>query len=100
MLDEGYYCIWLYCPLNLIKGDPNFKYILQISSLSHYEIEFIGLDHDFSFIQYIVTDHYKNNKPDIFNSHEKYLILNDPDLYYNGLFNSLTYYFIYNYSLL
>ena len=89
MLDEGYYCIWLYCPLNLIKGDPNFKYILQISSLSHYEIEFMGLDHDFSFIQYIVTDHYKNTHPDIFNSHEKYLILNDPDLYYNGLFNSL-----------
>jgi len=50
ILESRYYCIWLYCPLNLIKGDQKFKYILQISSLSQYEIEFIGLDHDFSFI--------------------------------------------------
>ena len=89
ILDEGYYCIWLYCPLNLIKGDSNFKYILQISSLSQYEIEFLGLDHDFSFVQYIVTDHYKNTHPDILNSPEKNLIRNDENLFSNGLFNSL-----------
>ena len=91
VLDEGYYCIWLYCPLNQIKGDPNFKYILQISSLADYEIEFLGQDHDFSFIQYLVTDNYKNNNPNIFNSPEKYLILNYEDLFSNGLFNSLIY---------
>ena len=91
MLDEGYYCIWLYCPLNQIKGDSNFKYILQISSLADYEIEFLGQDHDFSFIQYLVTDNYKNNNPNIFNSPEKYLILNYENLFSNGLFNSLIY---------
>ena len=90
-LEPGYYCIWLYCPINLITGDPNFKYILQISSLSHYEIEFLGLDHDFSFIQYIVTDNYKNTNPHKFKTSENYLILNNEQLFSNGLLNSLVF---------
>ena len=89
LLEHGFYCIWLYCPINLIKGDTNFKYILQISSLSQYEIEFLGLDHDFSFIQYLVTDNYKNIHPDKLNSAKNYLIDNNPNLFKNGLFNTL-----------
>ena len=89
LLEHGFYCIWLYCPINLIKGDTNFKYILQISSLSQYEIEFLGLDHDFSFIQYLVTDNYKNIHPDKLNSAKNYLIDNNPNLFNNGLFNTL-----------
>ena len=88
-LDAGYYSIWLYCPLNLISGDSNFKYILQISSLSQYEIEFLGLDHDFSFIQYLVTDNYKNLNSQKFNSSQNFLIFNNEELFSNGLFNSL-----------
>ena len=59
--------------------------------MDDYEIEFLGQDHDFSFIQYLVTDNYKNNNPNIFNSPEKYLILNYENLFSNGLFNSLIY---------
>ena len=90
-LDVGYYCIWLYCPINQIRGDSNFKYILQISSLSEYEIEFLGLDHDFSFIQYLVTDYYKNIEPNKVNSAKDFLIVSNPELFNNGLFNTLIY---------
>ena len=89
ILEAGYYCIWLYCPINQVKGDSNFKYILQISSLSHYEIEFIGLDHDFSFIQYLITDNYKMLEGNKINSSQNYLIENNKDIFYNGLYNSL-----------
>ena len=89
VLDPGYYCIWLYCPLNQIKGDSHFKYVLQISSLSHYEIEFLGLDHDFSFIQYLVTDNYKMIQGNKINAAQNYAIENNPDLFNNGLFNTL-----------
>ena len=91
ILEAGYYCIWLYCPINQIMGDSNFKYILQISSLSQYEIEFLGLDHDFSFIQYLVTDNYKNIEPNKINAAQNYLISFNPDLHNNGLFNYLIY---------
>ena len=88
-LEPGYYCIWLYCPLNLIKGDSNFKYILQIASLSQYEVEFIGLDYDFSFIQYLVTDNYKIIEENKVNSSKNYLITSNDQLFKNGLFNTL-----------
>ena len=91
ILEAGYYCIWLYCPINHIKGDPNFKYILQISSLSHYEIEFIGLDHDFSFIQYLVTDNFKVTQGDKINSAKNFLIEKNDELFKNGLSNILIY---------
>ena len=91
ILDEGYYCLWLYCPLNQIKGDPSFKYILQISSLSQYEIEFIGLDYDFSFIQYLVTDNFRITCQDKINSEENYLITSNEKLFKNGLYNTLIY---------
>ena len=89
VLEPGYYCIWLYCPINLIQGDSKFKYILQISSLSHYEIEFLGLDHDFSLIQYLITDNYKNIESNKFNNSDKYLLQGNSELSSNGLFNSL-----------
>ena len=88
-LEPGFYCIWLYCPINLIKGDPNFKYILQITSLSQYEIEFIGLDHDFSFIQYLITDNFKIIAANKLNSSNNFAIVNNQELFDNGLFNSL-----------
>ena len=91
ILEPGYYCIWLYCPLNLIQGDQNFKYILQISSLSQYEIEFIGLDHDFSFIQYLIADNYKVIAANEINSKDIFAIVNNKELSMNGLFNSLVY---------
>ena len=90
-LDEGFYCLWLYCPLNQIKGDPNFKYILQISSLSYYEIEFIGLDNNYSFIQYLVTDNYSIIEENKVNSSEHYLLTSNEKLFNNGLFNTLIY---------
>ena len=90
-LEPGYYCIWMYCPINLIQGDPNFKYILQISSLSQYEIEFIGLDHDFSFIQYLITDNFKIVGANQLNTPDNFSIVNNKDLFNKGLFNSLIY---------
>jgi hypothetical protein len=90
-LDPGYYCIWMYCPINFIKGDPNFKYILQVSSLSQYEIEFLGLDHDFSLIQYILTNNYKTNNPNLLNCNKNYSIVNLQEAFDNGLFNTLIY---------
>ena len=89
ILDSGYYCIWLYCPLNQIKGDPNFKYTLQISSLSQYEIEFIGLDDNFSLIQYIATNNFSYINSNKLNSAENYLITSNEQLFSNGLFNTL-----------
>ena len=89
VFDEGYYCLYLYCPLNQIKGDPNFRYILQISSLSQYEIEFVGLDHDFSFIQYLVTDNFSIIETNKINLSEHYLLTSNEYLCNNGLFNTL-----------
>ena len=91
ILDPGYYCIWLYCPINLIQGDPNFRYVLQISSLSQYEIEFNGLDHDFSFIQYLVSDNYKIIGANEINAKDKFAFVSNKQLSSNGLFNSIIY---------
>ena len=90
-LEPGYYCIWAYCPLNLINGDNSFKYILQISSLSPYQIEFIGQDHDFTFVQYLITDNYKLLNSDKIKASPNFSIQNNDELFSNGLFNSLIY---------
>jgi len=78
-------------PNNQIQGDRSFKYILQISSLSQYEIEFIGLDHDFSFIQYLITDNFKIAGENQLNTYDNFSIVNNSELFNKGLFNSLIY---------
>ena len=90
-LEPGYYCIWMYCPMNQIRGDPNFKFILQISSLSSFSIEFIGQDYDFSFIQYLITSNYKFINSAKVRDAQKYLYANHEDVLHNGLFNSIIY---------
>ena len=89
ILESGYYCLWLYCPLNQVKGDNNFKYILQISSLSLYEIEFVGFDNDFSLIQYLLTDNYSILYSNKLYMSPNYLITNFDELCNNGIFNTL-----------
>ena len=53
ILGPGYYCIWLYCPLNLIQGDQNFKYIKSTSNTNMH----LGIETDLNpGVYYVLCD--------------------------------------------
>ena len=88
--DPGYYVIWLYLAT---KGnnDPNFRYTVQVSSIEDFDIEFLGLDHNFSLIQYLILENYKKTGANNLASSKDYFIGTDRDLSKSGLSNLLLY---------
>ena len=86
----GYYVVWLYLAT---KGnnDPNFKYTVQFSSLNDFDIEFLGLDHNFLLIQYLLLENYKKTGETNLESSKDYFIGTDRDLSKIGLSNLLLY---------
>ena len=88
--EPGYYVIWLYLAT---KGnnDPNFRYTVQVSSLEDFDIEFLGLDHNFQLIQYLLLDNYKKTGANNLATSKDYFIGSDRDLYKAGLANFLLY---------
>ena len=86
--EPGFYIIWLYLAYKEIK-DPNFKYTVQVSSLANFDIEFLGLDRDFSLIQYLLLENYKKTGENNISSSKDYFIGSDKDVSKNGLSNLL-----------
>ena len=88
--EPGFYVIWLYLSYNHIK-DKKFKYTVQVSSLSNFDIEFLGLDRDFLLIQYLLLENYKKTGESNLASSKDYFIGTDKDLSKMGLNNLLLY---------
>jgi len=88
--EPGFYVIWLYLA-NKGNNDPNFRYTVQVSSLSSYDIEFLGLDHNFLLIQYLLLENYKKTGETNLESSKDYFIGSDRDLSKIGLSNLLLY---------
>ena len=88
--EPGYYVIWLYLAT---KGnnDPNFRYTVQFTSLSEFDIEFLGLDHNFLLIQYLLLENYKRTGQTNLESSKDYFIGSDRELSKYGLSNLLLY---------
>ena len=88
--EPGYYVIWLYLAS---KGDndPNFRYTVQVSSLEDFDIEFLGLDHGFQLIQYLLLENYKKTGANNLASSKDYFIGADRDLSKAGIYNYLIY---------
>ena len=88
--EPGYYVIWLYLAT---KGnnDPNFRYTVQVSSLEDFDIEFLGLDHNFLLIQYLLLENYKKTGANNLASSKDYFIGTDRDISKAGLSNLLLY---------
>jgi len=88
--ERGYYVIWLYIAIQG-NNDPNFRYTVQVSSLEEFNIEFLGLDHNFSLIQYLLLENYKITGANNLASSKDYFIGTDKDLSKAGLCNFLLY---------
>ena len=88
--EPGYYVIWLYLSTKLNKV-PNFRYTVQVSSLNNFDIEFLGLDHNYLLIQYLILENYKKTGEANLESSKDYFIGNDRDLSKGGLSNLLLY---------
>ena len=88
--EPGFYVIWLYLATRG-NNDPNFKYTVQVSSLTDFDIEFLGLDHNFLLIQYLLLENYKKTGENNLSSSKDYFIGSDRDLSKYGLSNLLLY---------
>ena len=88
--EPGFYVIWLYLSYQNIS-DPKFKYTVQVSSPLNFDIEFLGLDRDYSLIQYLLLENYKKTGIDNLNSSNDYFIGSDKDISKMGLSNLLLY---------
>jgi hypothetical protein len=88
--EPGYYVIWLYLATRG-NNDPNFRYTVQVSSLEDFDIEFLGLDHHFLLIQYLLLENYKKTGANNLASSKDYFIGTDKDLSKSGLSNLLLY---------
>ena len=88
--EPGFYVIWLYVGYKYIQ-DNKFKYTVQVSSLSNFDIEFIGLDRDFLLIQYLLLENYKKTGEINLASSKDYFIGSDKDVSKMGLSNLLLY---------
>ena len=88
--EPGYYIIWLYLATKGMN-DPNFKYTVQVSSLIDFDIEFLGLDHNFLIIQYLLLENYKKTGENNLESSKDYFIGSDRELSKVGLSNLLLY---------
>ena len=88
--EPGFYVVWLYLAT---KGnnDPNFRYTAQFSSLADFDIEFLGLDHNFLLIQYLLLENYKRTGETNLESSKDYFIGSDRDISKFGLSNLLLY---------
>ena len=88
--EPGFYVIWLYVAYKYVK-DTKFKYTVQVSSLSDFDIEFLGLDRDFMLIQYLLLENYKKTGESNLASSKDYFIGSDKTLSKMGLNNLLLY---------
>ena len=90
VFEPGYYIIWLYLAT---KGnnDPDFRYTVQVSSLFNFDIEFLGLDHNYLLIQYLLLENYKKTGETNIQSSKDYFIGSDRDISKIGLSNLLLY---------
>ena len=90
IFEPGYYVLWLYLA-NKGNNDPNFKYTVQVSSLVDFDIEFLGLDHNFLLIQYLLLENYKKTGETNLESSKDYFIGSDRNVSKIGLSNLLLY---------
>ena len=88
--EPGYYVIWMYLAT---KGnnDPNFRYTVQVSSIEDFDLEFLGLDHNYLLIQYLLLENYKKTGANNLASSKDYFIGSDRDISKFGLSNLLLY---------
>ena len=58
-LEPGYYVLWVYAPIDNVTGDNEFKYSLSFCSLEAYEMEYIGVDKNFSLISHLIMKNFE-----------------------------------------
>ena len=90
-LDKGYYVLWLYCAYDGVENDKNFKYTLQVTCLNKFNIEMIGFDKQFLFIQHLILENYKIIGATNLNSSKDYFLGNDKILNKSGINTLLMY---------
>ena len=90
VFEPGLYVIWLYLAT---KGnnDPHFRYTVQVSSISDFDIELLGLDSNYQLIQYLLLENYKKTGAINLSSSKDYFIGSDRDVSKIGLSNFLFY---------
>ena len=91
ILEKGHYFIWLYCDIQHVQGDNNFKYVFRISSNHEFNVEFIGIDKKFKLIQYLVMNNYRRIGQAFISSSKSHFIGSDQMLKDSGLLNNIVF---------
>ncbi len=88
-LDEGYYVLWTYVNYSEVKNKKEFSYTLQITSENKTNLicEYMGLDNNFAFTQYLLLNSYENEHEDSLSKNKGHYKIGYPNI--SGLSGSL-----------